>query len=521
MSKYQFQIDAVNAAETAVREGRNLAIVSPTGSGKSYMQASLMKRLGPTHYQTVPNMDIGLGVLRKLDPLAVGDALARSEDWIQSTLERNRIFTIKRLYNLLMSGSIALPKSITHDEGHHSVDNTHVVVDQLCACPSVMFTATYFRGTPDETAKLKARWGEPYVALKLKDAVATGVISRPKMLCWPLVNDDMIEVRKGEFVVKQLESAIVGVMDELIERLRAFYSTASGRWIQPITVVCPSVAICLTICEAMNRAGLPALSITGETTKREAAFDTVVAGNAALCQVRVVGEGVDLPLRIMVDLAPSLSPVLWMQRIGRITRPGDVEPLYIATNHNLTRHAYLWAGVIPPSYVRDAQLAWGPDYKPTRRSLCRALGLDGFGKFKVTTVPAVDGSLVSLYTLQTQDGMHQYAVLLHPCVAEPTFFEKTNVASSEKATFIKQMASGPLSIEYTKKLYGPWKKIDTIPSLDGYVTTKPGPMTEKQHAWWKRSAKSRGFDPEYTPDAREFQVLPIMVDTRQKFKLEE
>lgn len=515
MIDYSFQWRAVDAACQALVAGRNLAVVSPTGSGKSYMQGELLRRRqgdGYRHYQTTPSLSVSLGILTKLS--APEDILRLSEARQQFECEARGIFTVKRLYNLLMSGAVLPPDSIAHDEGHHTVDNTHVVVDALCSCPSVMFTATYYRGTPEETRKLRDRWGEPHVALTLRRAVDSGVISRPDFSCWPLLNDDMIEVSNGEFVVRQLDSAIQELLPDLVQRMRPLCAT--GFWDRPTTVVCPSVASCLAVTEAMNAYNLPAVSVTGETRGREAIFRSVVAMENALVQVRVVGEGVDLPLRLMIDLAPTLSPVLWMQRVGRIARPTICRPDYIACNHNLTRHAYLWAGVIPPSQVRDAQKAWGEDYKPTRRSLCRALGLEGFGRFKVSLVPLSDGSDASLYTLQTPDGMHQYAALLHPTMADPWFFEKTNTAGTEKATFTR----GEHTIEYTKKLYGPWHRVDQIPSLEGYVTTKPSPLTPKQAAWWKRSARSRGLAEEHSPDSREFQALPILFDARLKFKLE-
>jgi hypothetical protein len=411
------------------------------------------------------------------------------------------------------------------------VDNTHKTVRALCGeCPTLLWTATWYRGTPEETRKLKADWGDPYIALTLKWAVEESVVSRPDFTVWPLLNDETMDVVGGEFVVKEVEGRTEEIIPDVVQRVKTLYCCKAGGGnyepSRPTTVVCPGVASARSVTSALRAAGVPAVAVTGDMVdyegdlnmRRQEAFRRVTNREAVLVQVRVVGEGVDLPLRVMIDLSPTMSPLLWMQRAGRITRPigpGEAPPQYITTNHNLTRHAYLWNGVMPVAQVVAAQQAWGPDYKPSRRTLARAIGLEGFGKFVVSRVPLADGSAVSLYTLQTKDGLHQYAVMLHMAQPEPWFFERTNTATDETATFTTPDGH---EVTYRKKDYGPWKRIDSIPSTAGYLTTKPGTMTPKMADWWAKSAGGRGLDPNYVPNAREFQALPILLNTRMRFE---
>lgn len=226
-------------------------------------------------------------------------------------------------------------------------------------------------------------------------------------------------------------------------------------------------------------------------------------------------------MRVLVDLAPTLSPVLWMQAVGRITRPvEEIEspPQYVATNHNITRHAYLWAGQIPPSQIRAAQKAWGPDFKPSRRSMARALGLEGFGRFTVSPVPMLDGSYGSLYALQTEDGLSLYAVLLHPCMSEPLVFQKTNAYTGKMLTAQR----GEHTFDYREKAYGPWTRVASVPNAEGYVSVHPGKLTDGQRAYWVKAAKRHGLDPDAADgiDARQFQALPILANTHTNFALE-
>ena len=498
--RHDYQVEAVKQGMDAAIAGRSLMIVSPTGSGKSYMEADLLTGL-PGWYLTCPSEEIGRGIYRKM----TGDDTPVN----QKTLEAHNIYTVKRLHNLILAGKIALPAGLITDEAHHSVDATHSLIAEACgSVPKIGFTATMYRGTPAETAKLRERWPNVYKAITLKDAIARGVIARPDFGIWPLLNDDMIDVANGEFVVRSVDGAVAKILPDLCDRMQALHA---GQWLRPTMIRVGSVNAADLVHAAMKAAGLPALVVTGETTGRNAIFDQVLSCSHALIQIKVVGEGVDLPLRCMIDLAPTLSPVYWMQAVGRITRPvgSSVPPQYICTNHNLTRHAYLWEGCIPVGQVRDAQQAWGADYRPNRRSFARALNLEGFGRFVGCEVPLMNGSRLAMYALQTKDGLIQYCVLLHPCMPEPVYFCRTNARTG----VMKQGAYG----EYAERAYGHWRRIDAIPDLDGYVSIKPSVITPRMFARWKQCAKRVGLDPLYVPDAREITVLFVLLDSNLRF----
>ncbi len=515
------QQDAVDAGLTAIAAGRNLLIVSPTGSGKTIVANALRDRawaqFGPG-VVLVPGLDIGIGFgLKRGMPL---DGL--SEAKVRAALAAVGIYTTQQYHNLLLAGKVDPPRWIIGDESHHSVSATWVVIRALAGdVPLIGLTATGFRGTPEETQKLRELYGPPYIALTLKDAVDRGIISRPDFTVWPLLNDDEITVTNGEFQTKAVENALTtSVIEDLVSRLRAFGQDDIGRWDRPTLIRCPGVLSAGMVNSALTDAGLGSWCITGESSsnERQEAFAACLARRAALVQVKVVGEGVDLAARRLIDLAPTMSPVAWMQAVGRITRPGaDRPPEYIATNHNLTRHAYLWAGLIPPGQIKAAQQAWGEQYKPKRRSLARALGLEGFGKFLVTPVPMCDGSLGSLYSLQTCDGLHQYGVFLHPCQADPLYFERSNSLTGKRLT--KELPDGRV-IEYDEKTFGRWRRIASVPNAEGYLSVKPGHMSPKQAARWLELAEGRGLDATAVPDARQFEILFMFLQGGAKYKPE-
>jgi hypothetical protein len=562
---HDYQEEAVRVAIDCILRGEDKLFVSPTGTGKSYMQGAVLDRVSKLranwrHYQTTPTLEVSLGILTKM----TGDVavLGWSEAKQQAECEGRGVFTIKRLYNLLRDAKIPPPQSMSHDEAHHSTDDTHRTAYAFTGgVPLIGWTATGFRGTPDETQKLRAKWGVPHNVLTIAKAVARGVMSLPNFTVWPLVNDDLIDVKNGEFAVRRVEAAIEETMPDLIRRIKeaGLYVPGyggGGHWKRATMFRVPSVAACRYVVSALRAAGLPCIGMTGDeidtgleepSVTRQRVFGRVLDRTHALVQVRVVGEGVDLPMRVLIDMAPTMSPVLWQQAVGRIARPvhkacqccgkviawadapscptcltrppftgSEPPPLYVATNHNLARHFYLWEGLVPPAQVRAAQTAWGPDYKPKRRNLARAIGLEGFGKFTVSQVPMHDGTLSSLYALQTKDGLHLYAVFLHPCEAEPLFFEQTHTRTGKMKTFTRPDG---VEVEYAEKEYGPWKRIGSIPDAAGYISVKPKVLTPAQTDWWKSAAAKYGLDPQSEPDARVFQALPILSDCRiRKFR---
>ena len=529
-SKYAFQDSAVADAAEFLSDpaiGRSTLYVSPTGSGKSFMEARVHREQsgrGP-HYTVAPTIEILAGIYRKY----------AGKDADREQMETEGFWTNKTLLNRARAGTVALPASMTFDEAHHSVDNEHTELWALLGMPPrVGFTATDYRGTPAETRKLREAWPRIVHVLSLRDAVRTDVIAKPSFTVWPLVNDDLIEVKNGEFVVSQVESRFKEALPDLVERVSRFY--VNGFWDRPTMLSVTSVKQGKELYDAFGGRNLPVSFVTGETSERERgyAFDKVVKRYELLIQIAVVGEGVDLPLRRLIDCAPTMSPVRFQQRLGRITRPidrdsGEEAPEYIACCHNLTRHSYLWNGLIPASQLKASQLAWGdPPPAPTRRNMARALGLEGFGKFAPSPIPLAGGLTGTLYSLQTKDGLQQYAIFLCPVGGpdgepEPLYAVRSNEYTGRTLSFEKP---GVGTIEYKEKRFGKWKRVG-VEALDGITavaSVKPGQITQAMMDWWrqeKRGAEWFGLDGSITPDARQFTILPILADTRTRIVIPE
>lgn len=507
-------------------QGRHL-LVAPTGSGKTSVGCGIYKAAPETTLILVPTDEIGDGWAKNL---------GMPQD--KTKREKRNLITYKRALTLLASGKLD-PTTITRviqDEAHH-LDNTNIGIDEfLGGINKTGLTATKYRGNPVETKKLLEYYNyNVHQLITIVEAAKRGVISIPKFEVVPLINDDIISVKQGQFVAAEVDRAVSDKIEDLENLIKSRYWTGQ-RYTRPIMLTFNSVASCK---EAYDRFGIPCQMVIGETTERQETFDRVIACETLLIQVSVVGEGVDLPIRVLIDAAPTVSPVRWMQRVGRITRPirgnlgcqncqgssgywspdilkcpkclrsldlPEPPPEYVCTNHNLLRHGYLFEGMVPAGVFKDYKKKW-PNWEPNTRNAARVIGdIKSLGRFRPAEVPLSDGTSAMGFCLDDPTGRgHQYAALMHPAT------DKMIVARRD----------WQLDTEGNRDYNKPckWVSVPDLPDLTGYSSVPAGPLTPAQAAWWERSADTVGLDRNSMPSNRAFQFLPILLNLRLKVKV--
>ena len=474
-----YQMKIVAQADEYLSKGTPGLFVLPTGTGKSYCQIELMNRRTRS-WLIAPRTEI------------IDGTIAKGGD-------ESRIFTPMKLLNALDAGKIpALPSEVQWDEGHHAIADTYQRIRAyLGSVPQILWTATPYRGTPKGTAALWAEWGRPIIGLTYPEAVREGVLAMPSCRVVPLVDDDIITVTNGDFAVR-------AASNKVISHAAALAELYAGLPKMPTMFALPSVEACLTVGSELDRLGLKYHVVTGETSadERKTAFDSCVKGESVLLQIFVVSEGVDLQIRRLIDARPTMSPVVMVQQVGRIMRPGEVPPEYICCCRNLERFCYLFDGLIPEPVLKEAQTVFG---STSKRSPVRTLGFEAFGRFKKVDLPLASGACGEMYSLQTVEGHHciQWAVLLHPLRAEPIVAKRQ----------IRKKADGTYDYEARPK----WVKVDKLPEeLTGYSSTNAGVLTEPMRAWWKRSAKWVGLDNKAEVNRKTFQALPVLMDIKER-----
>jgi len=473
---------------------------APTGSGKGSIELALLRALRERgKYTTIltPSLEVIRGFLERC---GAGDLSGWSKAKIAKTAEEIGISTPIRYQNSIMRRDRQVDDVIIYDEAHHAVQGGAVAGTLFALSPAatwVGFTATPFRGTPRGTIELREAWGEPKVMLTIPQALKREFISIPHVCIKPLVDDDQIRVVKGQFVVKSVTKEVGSRLDDI---LNGATRMAAKR---PTCLVVPSTEVAMSCGVRAKELGLNIRVVT-QVTKAKGRAEAYAAcrdEGAVLVVIDLLREGVDFPwLRAMVDASPTLSPVKWMQRIGRIMRPGE-RGYYICVCRNVERHAYLLCGAIPAQIIAEAQQAFP---QPTERTAMRALGFEALGKFKQIELPLRDGLKGGMFIVyaQVEEGIWDtYASLIHPGKQKPiTAFRRDETR------------------EDGSKKWGKWARCELPTDLVGYATSKwRNAPSEKQMAWWKRAAAAAGLDPQADGlTGRSFQALPLLLDCKAR-----
>lgn len=472
-------------------------IGSPTGTGKGVMQQALARDLDDCWI-----LSPSLEVLRSY-----------ADRWgieaKHKVLWEHKLSTPTRFRNRLLDGTIDPPDVIIHDEAHHATMASVVTEDILACCPlsaHLGFTATTYRASAKSTAKLRDLWGQPLIVLTMESAVRNGWMSMPSVRTEPLLDDDCLRVVNGQFVIESINEEWNTRVESLVALIKRTRAARPGG----IMVSLPSTVLVGLVQRVCDEQGIEAVNVTQATSDpdRVAAYNEAENHHAVLLQISVVGEGVDLPwMRTLIDAKPTLSPVLWMQQFGRITRPHEIPAQYICTNRNLERHAYLAEGLIPAQAIVEAQDGFE---SPTDRIAGRFLGLEAVGKLMAIPIPMNNGMVAAAYNINTSDELHQteYYIICLPHIPDPIVFTRQN-------SNVKWVDQQPT------RQWGKWKLTEMPAELLGYRSSNSrNRLSDKQRAWWKKSAAQKGLDPTKHEKltGRQFAILPALYDTRLTLK---
>lgn len=360
---------------------------SPTGTGKSIVELKYLSD-NPDSIMITPRIEIITGMLDKMGERTDGlnDIQVTNLAW-----QKYGIITPIRLRNILARGDMDfMPSSLLIDECHHDTAATYQDITMyLNGCPKVGLTATPYRGTPKQTKEFLRQWGDTVnQILSLTDAVEMGFYEVPHCEVWPLVDDDTIDVSAGDFRVSHVEKKLHDSYQLIVENCKKFYDFGQRCWDMPTIFSLPGTESVNTLHRCFREAGIPTTYVTQATSRldRIKAFDQCVSNQAALLQINVVSEGVDLPIRRVIDCSPTMSPVRWFQQVGRI-RPMKVlgrdafqRPHYICCCRNLERHCYLFEGLLPNTTIQEAQSAFTdengvPLFSKRSGTRCRSRGI--------------------------------------------------------------------------------------------------------------------------------------------------
>lgn len=482
---------------------------SPTNTGKSFIELTILSRL-PDSVMITPRIEIIVGLLQKLGVRteSLNDQQLTDISWALC-----RTTTPIRFRNMLILGQLLFrPSVLIIDESHHALAQTYQDINMyLNGVPVIGFTATPYRGTPKETREFHLKWNNIVnEILSLKSAVELGAYQMPNVEIWPLVNDDLIDVATGDFKIRATEAHVKESADLLASNMVRMFDKEVRLWDMPTIITVPGRNAVDMVCSAMRKIGLPCDTVTQETSRfdRINAFESTVQCRVALIQINVVSEGVDLPIRRIIDISPTLSPVKWFQQVGRIrANESGIPPEYICCCRNLERHCYLWEGMLPNSKIIEAQQAFTDDSgKPmySKRSGTRVVGLEGLGKFTNTPVHLLNGTVGFMYNLVSTENNKriEYLAYVHPNNVTVTYGSKVSTVDPNT----------------NEMQWGKWRLVDSLPDLKGCISAKVSDLTEPQRVKWYSCAQGLGLNPHREVNSREFKILHFLLNTGLSFK---
>jgi hypothetical protein len=477
---------------------------SPTGTGKGTLQLALLQTLradGVEAWILTPSLDVLRGYLERC---GAGDLSRATTERLADLGAAIYVTTPVRARNDMLRGERGAPEVVIYDEVHHAITDNEVSGTLFAIAPDAVwlgFTATGFRASPRATAGLREDWGDPVPILSIRDAVQGGYQALPRFLMSPLIDDDAITVTGGEFAVRAAAKAVGSRIADLAALVAEHCGSA------PTAVIVPSSDVAALLVEQLDERGIDAQWIHQgtPTTDRALAYAQCRERRLVLVTIKILTEGVDFPwLRTLVDARPTMSPVAWLQTIGRIMRPGETPPLYICACRNLERHAYLMQGLVPREAIAAAQDAFE---RPSKRQGARQIGLESLSRFRSIPLPlagGLTGTMYCVYAVDAETGVKtDYVSLLSPAASGPLVARRTVLPI-------------PYGEEYrTPACYGRYERCDLPLDLVGFATsTARAAASEKMQSWWRRDARRLGLDEHASMRVtrRQFQCLPVLAN---------
>lgn len=505
-----YQVEAVRRARE-VPQGGKLLLSAPTGTGKGTIQLGLLKSLrdeGKRAWIVTPSLEVLRGYLERCGARPVD--LEGGSGKLARLGEKIFVTTPVRMRNMLrgrvlvrrgkrMRVTRSTPDVMIIDEAHHATLETVAGGGLRVLCPNTTFiglTATPFRSTPDESGELLEAWGDAQHVLTIPQAIENGAWALPTWRCEPLINDDLASIVAGDLDADEITITAASSLAALIKSLDLNV---------PSCVTVSRVKVAKELCRELDAQSVSYRLVTGETptAERGEIYEHCKKGGTILVSVRVLGEGVDLPwLRRWVDASPTLSPVAFLQKLGRITRPhASGAPEYVGTNRNLERFGWLLQGLMPRAVIREVQERFGGG---SRRAAVRRAGLmKGAGKIKAVELPLAGGVTGTMFALW------------HPNKFGGSGFERCILIDPTSERVISAVRSIN-SQAVGKDRFGPWVREPKAPAkLNGFRAARmSGKVSGPQAAWWKREAANRGLDASILPTRAQFFALPTLVDCK-------
>jgi len=340
MNLRPYQIAALHRVREAVRSGhRRIAMISPTGSGKTVMFSSVIRDAYARGNPCLVMAHRGELIDQTVEKLAAFDVpcgVIMGSDHRTDSTWPVQVATTQTLHRRMARRPPA--RVIVYDEAHHALAKSNKEI--LDAYPDAIVlgvTATPWR---QGRLKLDTLFTASVLVATPAELMQQGYLCGYEAFAYAAPDTSHVRTVAGEFHQGELDavcrdSAIIGNI------VTEYATHARGRK----AIVFPaSVAHSRELVAAFRAVGINAAHLDANTprSERREIIEKYRAGwIAALSSVAVLSEGFDVPdAEVCILARPTKSLGLHMQCIGRVLRPaqGKVRALIHDHGENLIRN---------------------------------------------------------------------------------------------------------------------------------------------------------------------------------------
>jgi len=360
---YDFQEELGTNARKSLRKFQSTLLVLPTGAGKSYITAWMVRNgliKGNTAYFCVHRKDLVTqmsSTFRKFNIPFGYIASGRPYNPFMPV----QICSIQTLYNRLHK--VAVPSILIVDEAHFSCSKTYSeIIDVYKKAGAFIIgkTATPWRLSGEGLAR---HFDDMVIGPSVRELMDQGFLSRYKYYAPSVPDLTGIASRMGDYVKAELETAMDRntIIGNAVSHYRKFAMNKRA------VAFCVSIKHSVHVAESFRSAGIMALHVDGDTPMKDRmkAYHSFAKGEIKiLTSVAIFSEGLDLaslvgsevPIEAAILLRPTQSLSLFLQQVGRALRKKPEPAIILDHAGNYLRHGL-------PDEDREWSLAGRPKKK--------------------------------------------------------------------------------------------------------------------------------------------------------------
>lgn len=315
MSLRSYQLDCLSQIRSHLKSGvQKILVRMPTGAGKSRIIAEILKGVkekGNHGLFIVRGKKLVTQISETVALQGVEHSVIMASDPDDNQIHVASIDTL--------SSRKIFPKAdvIVLDEVHLCLSPAF---DEVIECyPQAVILS--FSATPFHKRGFKHLAEVMVEPVTVKDLIDEGFLVPARYFAPSVPDLSTVKKSQGDYQVKDLAEVMSQsrLMAPIVE---SWQKIAAG---EPTLLFAVNVEHSKLLCAQFNEAGIKAehIDANSKQKERDQAIQRLAHGSISiLCNVGLLGTGFDLPLISTVIIArPTLSYPLWMQMIGRGTRP--------------------------------------------------------------------------------------------------------------------------------------------------------------------------------------------------------